>query len=77
MPTLVLESRREETHGSGCRGSHRRRSDQCSLAGSRTSMDFTTTSNKGHAFLKVVLLMRCESDTLRTLVRAGDTVGAV
>ena len=40
-------------------------------------MDFTTTSNKGHAFLKVVLLMRCESDTLRTQVRAGDTVGAV
>ena len=40
-------------------------------------MDFTTTSNRGHAFLKVVLLMRYESGTLGTLVRAGDTVGVV
>ena len=35
-------------------------------------MDFTTKRNKGYAFLNLyVLVMRCESVTLRTLVRAG------
>ena len=42
MPTLVHESRREETHEGSCRGSHRRRSVQCSLAARRSSTEHLT-----------------------------------